>query len=129
MPSHVPLEVRKRLAQAIRKTLRSVRLLSELTQAEMSQRIGMSAQAYGRFERGSPSIVPSAPTLRRMYEVLCGSLQDLLGLEVPERARAPRPVAKPSSGRSRPRPPASSRPGSHSRTRQTRRLALRVDVE
>ncbi|WP_395813274.1 helix-turn-helix transcriptional regulator [Archangium minus] len=115
------------MAQAIRKTLRSVRLLSELTQAEMSQRIGMSAQAYGRFERGSPSIVPSAPTLRRMYEVLCGSLHDLLG---PEGTEAPRPAAKPSSGRSRPRPPASpQRPGSHSRTRQTRRLALRVDVE
>lgn len=116
MPGHVPPEVRKRLAQPLRKTLRTIRQLAELSQAEMAQRIGMGEQAYGRFERGSASLVPSASTLRRMYQVLCGALQELLG---PQGAEA-------SGGASRAR---ASRAGSHSRTRQSRRLALRVDVE
>lgn len=122
MPGHVPPEVRKRLAQPLRKTLRTIRQLAELSQAEMARRIGMGEQAYGRFERGSASLVPSISTLRRMYEVLCGSLQELLG---PEAAGG---AARPSSGRRRSRARAAGA-GSHSRTRQTRRLALRVDVE
>lgn len=126
MPGHVPPEVRKRLAQPLRKTLRTIRQLAELSQAEMARRIGMGAQAYGRFERGSASLVPSASTLRRMYQVLCGSLQELLGHEGVE---IPRGAARPSSGRRRTRAQSAPRAGSHSRTRQTRRLALRVDVE
>jgi transcriptional regulator with XRE-family HTH domain len=125
MPGHVPPEVRKRLAQPLRKTLRTIRQLAELSQAEMARRIGMAEQAYGRFERGSSSLVPSASTLRRMYQVLCGALQELLG---PEAAESSGAAARPSSGRRRSRPTA-PRAGSHSRTRQTRRLALRVDVE
>lgn len=122
MPGHVPPEVRKRLAQPLRKTLRIVRELVELTQAEMARRIGMPEHAYGRFERGSPSTVPSAATLRRMQRVLSGSLDDLLG---PECVEASAPAARPSSGGRRSRPPTSQR--SHSRAGQ-RRLALRVDL-
>jgi transcriptional regulator with XRE-family HTH domain len=103
-----------------------VRELAELTQAEMARRIGMPEQAYGRFERGSPSLVPSASTLWRMYRVLGGPLDELLGQAC---AEAPAPVAKPSSGGSRSRQPTSRRPGAHSSTGRTRRLALRVDVE
>ena len=125
MPGHVPPEIRKRLAQPLRKTLRTIRQLAELSQAEMARRIGMGEQAYGRFERGSASLIPSASTLRRMYQVLCGALQELLG---PEGAEAPRGTVRPSSGRRRSRVQA-PRAGSHPRTRQTRRLALRVDVE
>lgn len=126
MPGHVPPETRRRLAQPLRKTLRTVRELAELTQAEMARRIGMPEQAYGRFERGSPSLVPSASTLWRMYRVLGGPLDELLGQAC---AEAPAAVAKPSSGGSRSRQPTSRRPGTHSRTGRTRRLALRVDVE
>lgn len=115
MPGHVPPEVRKRLAEPLRNTLRTVRQLVELSQADMAQRIGMPEQAYGRFERESSSIVPSASTLRRMYRVLERSVDELLG---PECVEGPRPAAKPSSGVSRSR-----------RTGRTRRLALRVDVE
>lgn len=125
MPGHVPPEVRKRLAQPLRKTLRTIRQLAELSQAEMARRIGMGEQAYGRFERGSASLVPSVSTLRRMYEVLCGSLQELLG---PEGAEASGGTVRASSGRRRSRARTAGA-GSHSRTRQTRRLALRVDVE
>ncbi|WP_375769584.1 helix-turn-helix domain-containing protein [Archangium gephyra] len=114
------------MAEPLRNTLRTVRQLVELSQADMAQRIGMGADAYGRFERDSRSLVPSASTLRRMYRVLERSVDELLG---PECGEAPEPAAKPSSGRSRPRQPASQRPGSHSRTGRARRLALRVDVE
>lgn len=126
MPGHMPPEIRKRLAEPLRNTLRTVRKLVELTQADMAQRIGMPEQAYGRFERESSSLVPSAATLRRMYRVLERSVDELLG---PECVEAPGPAAKPSSGGSRSRPPASRRPGAHSRTGRTRRVALRVDVE
>ena len=123
MPGHVPPEVRKRLAEPLRNTLRTVRQLVELSQADMAQRIGMPEQAYGRFERESSSLVPSASTLRRMYRVLESSVDELLG---PEGGEAP--AAKPSSGGSRSRQPTSRR-RAPSRTGRTRRLALRVDVE
>lgn len=126
MPGHVPPEVRKRLAEPLRNTLRTVRQLVELSQADMAQRIGMPEHAYGRFERESSSIVPSASTLRRMYRVLESSVDELLG---PECGEERQPVAKPSSGGSRSRQPASRRSRSHSRTGRARRLALRVDVE
>lgn len=126
MPGHVPPEIRKRLAEPLRNTLRTVRELVELSQADMARRIGMPEQAYGRFERESSSIVPSASTLRRMYQVLENSVDELLG---PECAEAPAPAAKPSSGGSRSRRPASPRAAAHSRTGRSRRLALRVDVE
>lgn len=116
MPGHVPPEVRKRLAEPLRNTLRTVRQLVELSQADMAQRIGMPEQAYGRFERESSSIVPSASTLRRMYRVLERSVDELLG---PEGVEGARRAAKPASGGSR-----SRRTGG-----RTRRLALRVDVE
>ncbi|HEX5754131.1 MAG TPA: helix-turn-helix transcriptional regulator [Archangium sp.] len=126
MPGHVPPEVRKRLAEPLRNTLRTVRQLVELSQADMAQRIGMPEQAYGRFERDSSSLVPSASTLRRMYRVLESSVDELLGPECGEDASEP--AAKPS-GASRSRQPASRRSRSHSRTGRARRLALRVDVE
>jgi len=126
MPGHVPPEVRKRLAEPLRKTLRTVRQLVELSQADMAHRIGMGEQAYGRFERDSSSLVPSASTLRRMYRVLESSVDELLG---PEGAESSGPAAKPSSGGSRSRRSTSRRRGAHSRTGRTRRVALQVDVE
>jgi transcriptional regulator with XRE-family HTH domain len=127
MPRHMPFELRLQLADSLRESLRTVRYLVGLSQAKMAQRVGMGVTAYGRYERGSKSLVPTASTLRRMYQEVRGPLDDLLE---PEGARASRPGAEPSSGRRRSsRSTSRRRPGPPSRARRARRLEVVVDLE
>jgi len=92
MPSHLPPKVRARLARAIRETLRTARESAALTQEEMARRLGLGSSTYGRLERGTLS--PGLPTLRQLSQVLCLSLDSLLGPEcaaaVERASRAPR---------------------------------------
>ena len=123
MARHLPLELRLQLADSLREGLRTVRLLAGLSQVKMAQRVGMGAMAYGRYERGSESLVPSASTLRRMYQQVRASLDELLELEASGLA------ARPSSGRHRSTRASSRRPGTPSRARRARRLEVVVDLE
>jgi transcriptional regulator with XRE-family HTH domain len=115
MPSHLSIELRLHLADSLREGLRTVRLLAGLSQAKMAQRIGMGVTAYGRYERGSESLVPSASTLRRMYQEVRGPLDELL--------------EPPSSSRRRSSRSTSRRPVTPSRARRAQRLSLRVELE
>jgi transcriptional regulator with XRE-family HTH domain len=123
MPSHLTVEVRRHLAEALREGMRAARHFAELSQEKMAERIGMGATAYGRYERGSGSLVPSVSTLRRMYREVRDFLEALLE---PELARLSRQATEPSSGRRRSTP---RRRGPPSRARRAPRLALLVDLE
>ncbi|PTL84955.1 helix-turn-helix domain-containing protein [Vitiosangium sp. GDMCC 1.1324] len=114
MPSHLPPEVRKQLAQALRGTLRTARRSAALTQAEMARRLGLGLSAYKRLENGLLS--PGVRTLRELSHALCLSLDALLG---PECARA---VERAS------RPPRRKRPARSgvSRARTTSRASASV---
>ncbi|WP_257459432.1 helix-turn-helix domain-containing protein [Archangium lipolyticum] len=114
MPSHLPPKVRARLARAIRETLRTARESAALTQEEMARRLGLGSSTYGRLERGTLS--PGLPTLRQLSQVLCLSLDALLGPECaaaverasrPPRRRRPArsgaPRARASRGHASPR--------------------------
>ncbi|QRN97175.1 helix-turn-helix transcriptional regulator [Archangium violaceum] len=97
MPSHLPPKVRARLARAIRETLRTARESAALTQEEMARRLGLGSSTYGRLERGTLS--PGLPTLRQLSQVLCLSLDTLLG---PECAAAVERAASRPARRRRP---------------------------
>jgi transcriptional regulator with XRE-family HTH domain len=55
-------------AQTLSAALRRQRLLSSLTQAELSEKVGISLEAYSRLERGLS--LPSFPTLLRLCAML-----------------------------------------------------------
>ncbi|ATB34822.1 transcriptional regulator [Cystobacter fuscus] len=103
MPSHLPADVRKRLAQRLRGTLRTARQSAALTQEQMARRIGLATSTYGRLERGT--LAPGPATLRQLCEVLCLTLESLVGSRCADAVhRAERP-----SRRRRPSRPAVSR--------------------
>ncbi|MCY1073022.1 helix-turn-helix domain-containing protein [Archangium lansingense] len=90
MPSHLPPEIRERLAEALRETLRTARESAALTQEQMAERLGLGVSTYKRLERGVMS--PGVRTLRKLSQVLCLSLDALLG---PECARAVEQATRP----------------------------------
>jgi transcriptional regulator with XRE-family HTH domain len=90
------------LARAIRETLRTARESAALTQQEMARRLGLGSSTYGRLERGTLS--PGLPTLWQLSQVLCLSLDTLLG---PECAAAVERASRPPRRR---RPVRSSAP-------------------
>jgi transcriptional regulator with XRE-family HTH domain len=117
MPSHLPPKVRARLARAIRETLRTARESAALTQEEMARRLGLGSSTYGRLERGTLS--PGLPTLRQLSQVLCLSLDTLLG---PECAAAVERASRPPRRR---RPVRSGSPRARaSRTQASPRQVL-----
>lgn len=65
------------LMRSIGRAAREARRARKLTQEDVADRLGVSAQFYGRIERGHA--LPSVPTLFRMAEVLDVSADDLLG--------------------------------------------------
>ena len=72
------------LQKAIGEAARRVRDTLGLTQAQVAATAGMSAQVYGRIERGG--MMPSVPTLRRIAVALGMDPGELLGMsrhEVP----------------------------------------------
>ena len=79
MPGHLPPHVRKRLAQVLREGLRTARHGAALTQEDMAERLGLATSTYRRLERGRMS--PGVSTLRKLRQVLCVSLDSLLGPE------------------------------------------------
>ena len=79
MPSHLPVDVRMRLAQALRGTLRVTRLSAALTQRQMARRVGIGLSTYVRMEQGR--MAPGGSTLRKLCRVLCLSLDALVGEE------------------------------------------------
>ena len=109
MPSHLPPEVRKRLALALRGTLRTARTSAALTQGQMAGQLGLGLSAYKRLENGLLS--PGVETLRKLRRVLCLSLDALLG---PECARAVERASRPPR-RKRPARSASPRARTASR--------------
>lgn len=102
MPSHLPPEARERLAEVLRASLRTAREGAALTQEKLAGRIGLSTSTYRRIERGLMS--PGLPTLRKLCQVLCLSLDELVG---PECAGTVRRAARPSR---RKRPASASAP-------------------
>lgn len=102
MPSQLSPRLRNRLARALQGTLRTARLSAALSQAEMARRVGVGASTYGRLERGEMS--PGLSTLRQLSEVLCLSLEALVG---PTCAASVRRASRPPRRRrARARPPA-----------------------
>lgn len=72
------------IQQMIGEQARQARTAMGLTQAQVAARAKMSAQVYGRLERGG--MMPSVPTLRRLAVALGTSPGVLLGItprEVP----------------------------------------------
>ena len=107
MPSHLTPIARKRLAHALRVTLRTARHGAALTQEEMARRVGVGTSTYRRLERGL--MVPGPGTLRRLCQVLCLSLEQLVGGAcAADMTRAPRRPTRPRAAprrRSAPPPP------------------------
>ncbi|OJH41453.1 helix-turn-helix transcriptional regulator [Cystobacter ferrugineus] len=97
------------MAQRLRGTLRTARQSAALTQEQMARRIGLATSTYGRLERGT--LAPGPATLRQLCEVLCLTLESLVGSRCAEAVnRAARP-----SRRRRPARPAVSRARAPSR--------------
>jgi len=67
------------LARRIGERIRRLRILKGLTQAGLSELLGMSTEAYGRLERGFS--LPSFPTFVRICSVLETSPDRLLEYE------------------------------------------------
>jgi transcriptional regulator with XRE-family HTH domain len=69
---------RTELSIQIGKAAREARLKSKLTQADVAERVGLSAEVYGKLERGA--MLPSAPTLIKLRTALGVSADYLMGL-------------------------------------------------
>ena len=68
-------------AKTIGERARASRTALGLNQAEVAEQVGMSAEVYGRLERGA--MLPRVPTLLRLCEVLRVTPNGLLAAEVP----------------------------------------------
>jgi transcriptional regulator with XRE-family HTH domain len=68
-----------KLARHLGKTARTARMLAQLTQADVAERVGIATEVYGRLERGA--MLPSVPTLRRLCSTLRADANALLGLK------------------------------------------------
>ena len=71
---------RKKLAAHMGKVLREARQMGSLTQADLSERVGLATEVLGRTERGH--MLPSVPTLRKLCRVLRVDANVILGLDV-----------------------------------------------
>jgi transcriptional regulator with XRE-family HTH domain len=69
------------LMKSIGRAARQARRARKLTQEDVADRLGVSAQFYGRIERGYA--LPSVTTLRRMLEVLDLKADELFGGDPP----------------------------------------------
>ncbi|HEX8821492.1 MAG TPA: helix-turn-helix transcriptional regulator [Archangium sp.] len=107
MPGHLPPHVRKRLAQVLGEGLRTARHGAALTQEDMAQRLGLATSTYRRLERGR--MAPGVSTLRKLRQVLCVSLDSLLGPDCAAAVeRAIRPPRRRRPARASTRRPRSS---------------------
>jgi transcriptional regulator with XRE-family HTH domain len=68
----------RKLAATIGIAARTARQRAKLTQADVAERVDLSAEVYGRLERGN--MLPSVETLRRLSAALAVSADELLGL-------------------------------------------------
>lgn len=68
----------KSLSATFARELRAARNALGWTQAELSERVGIAVEAYGRLERGG--VLPRADTLVRLSGALGASTDSLLGL-------------------------------------------------
>lgn len=69
---------RSDLSVQIGKVARETRLYLGLTQVDIAERVGLTAEVYGRVERGD--MLPSTPTLLRICAALGVSSDVLVGL-------------------------------------------------
>ena len=90
---HSP-EVKAELEATIGRHARRARHALRLTQAQIAQRIGISAEFYARVERGQA--LPSIETLARMVTVLGISADELLGLDEEEERQPKAPKLPPN---------------------------------
>ncbi|MFE8596472.1 helix-turn-helix domain-containing protein [Archangium violaceum] len=70
--------VRNELAIQIGKVARDARLKLKLTQEDIAERVGLTAEVYGRLERGT--MLPSTPTLTKICVALGISADVVVGL-------------------------------------------------
>ena len=68
----------RKLATLIGSAARAARLRLGYTQAEISEKLGITPECYGRMERGH--MLPSVETLTRMVQALGISADQLLGV-------------------------------------------------
>jgi transcriptional regulator with XRE-family HTH domain len=66
------------LAGTIGIAARAARVLANLTQEDVAERVGLATEVYGRLERGG--MLPSVPTLKKLCETLRISADVLMGL-------------------------------------------------
>lgn len=88
---------KKKLTVHLGEVLREARLKSELTQADVAERVGVATEVYGRMERGN--LTPSVLSLRKLCMVLRLNASAALGLEAGEAAawlQEPEPTPKES---------------------------------
>ena len=69
----------RRLAVTLGAAARAARVRTGLTQADVAERVGISAEVYGRLERGT--MLPSVGTLRKLCRALGTTADGLLGLD------------------------------------------------
>lgn len=87
------------LQKTIGEAARTARESLGLTQAQVAKTAGISAQVYGRLERGG--MMPSVPTLRRIAVALGMEPGELLGMsprEVPARDKDLSPETRKAVG-------------------------------
>jgi len=84
----------KSLSATFARQLRASRNALGWTQAELSERVGIAVEAYGRLERGG--VLPRADTLVRLSAALGVSTDSLLGL-APDGSASRRLAAEPES--------------------------------
>lgn len=69
--------MKQTLAQSFARAIKAARRARGFTQAELSERVGMAVEAYGRLERGNT--LPRADTLAALAQVLAVTTDELLG--------------------------------------------------
>ncbi|WNG34826.1 helix-turn-helix domain-containing protein [Archangium violaceum] len=74
--------VRTDLTIQIGRAAREARQRLELTQEDVAERVGITAEVYGRMERGD--MLPATPRLKKISAVLGISADSLIGLTGPE---------------------------------------------
>lgn len=75
---------KRKLNTCLGNALRAARQETELTQADVAERVGVVTEVYGRMERGL--LMPSVPSLRRLCMALRMDANAALGLDARERA-------------------------------------------
>ena len=70
---------KKKLMTHLAAVVREARKKTELTQADVADRVGLVTEVFGRLERGH--LLPSVPTFRRLCRVLRLDANVVLGLD------------------------------------------------